>query len=65
MNIIQILIRSNVGTEVKESKSFSVLMDTTTDVSSFDQCVIVLRNIVLRYILETVIRERIMGLKYN
>lgn len=60
MNIIQILIKSNVGTEVKESKSFSVLMDTTTDVPGFNQCVIV-----LRYILGTVIKERIMGLKNN
>lgn len=58
MNIIKSLIQINIANEVKEARSYSVLMDTTTDVSGFDQCVIV-----LRYVLETEVKERIIGLK--
>ncbi|KAG8177445.1 hypothetical protein JTE90_008629 [Oedothorax gibbosus] len=44
--------------EIRKSGKFSVLMDTTTDVSGYDQCVIV-----LRYLFETSIKERILSLK--
>ena len=58
INIIKMLIQKEIGNEIKEAKLFSVLMDTTMDVSGFDQCVTV-----LRYVFETEVKERIIGLK--
>ncbi|KAJ8893458.1 hypothetical protein PR048_006056 [Dryococelus australis] len=53
INIIKLAIRAEIAKEVKEAKFFSILMDTTMDVSSYDQCVIV-----LRYLLGTEVQER-------
>ena len=58
INIMKMLIQKEIANDVKEAKLFSVLMDTTTGVSGFDQCVIVLRNM-----FETEVKERIIGLK--
>ncbi|EZA59350.1 Zinc finger MYM-type protein, partial [Ooceraea biroi] len=58
INIMKLTIQTEIANEVKQAKLFSVLMDTTMDVSSYDQCVIV-----LRYLLEREVKERVIGLK--
>lgn len=58
ISIIKFMIRDEIANDIRESKIFSVLMDTTMDVSSYDQCVIV-----LRYLLGKTVEERVIGLK--
>lgn len=52
-------IKNIISDQVKEAKSFSVMMDTTMDLSSFDQC-----SIVLRYVIHDEVCERVIGLKH-
>ncbi|XP_025196206.1 zinc finger MYM-type protein 1-like [Melanaphis sacchari] len=44
---------------IKKAKIFSVMMDTTMDLSSYDQC-----SIVLRYVPHNEVYERLIGLKH-
>lgn len=61
-NIIQHIgheIKSIISNQIKEAKMFSVMMDTTMDLSSYDQC-----SIVLRYVIHDEVCERVIGLKH-
>ncbi|KAE9523384.1 hypothetical protein AGLY_016332 [Aphis glycines] len=60
--IIQLIgneIKNIISREVKKGKIFSVMMDTTVDLSSYDQC-----SIVLRYVPHNEVYERLIGLKH-
>jgi len=60
--IIQLIgneIKNIISREVKKAKIFSVMMDTTMDLSSYDQC-----SIVLRYVPHNEVYERLIGLKH-
>ncbi|XP_025416538.1 uncharacterized protein LOC112687804 isoform X2 [Sipha flava] len=52
-------IKNMISREVKKAKIFSVMMDTTMDLSSYDQC-----SIVLRYVPHNEVCERLIGLKH-
>jgi len=61
-NIIQHIgheIQNIISNQVKEANIFAIMMGTTMDLSSFDQC-----SIVLRYVIHDEICERIIGLKH-
>ncbi|XP_025405010.1 uncharacterized protein LOC112679433 [Sipha flava] len=52
-------IKNMISREVKKANIFSVMMDTTMDLSSYDQC-----SIVLRYVPHNEVCERLIGLKH-
>lgn len=52
-------IKNMISRKVKKAKIFSVMMDTTMDLSSYDQC-----SIVLRYVPHNEVCERLIGLKH-
>lgn len=52
-------IKNIISREVKKAKIFSVMMDTTMDLSSYDQC-----SIVLRFVPHNEVSERLLGLKH-
>ncbi len=59
--IIQIIgneIKYLIANDIKKAGIFSVMMDTTIDITSYDQCVIT-----LRYVFQGVVHERVIGLK--
>ncbi|XP_050516717.1 zinc finger MYM-type protein 1-like [Diabrotica virgifera virgifera] len=58
INIIKELIQKDIVEEIKQAIYYSVQMDSTTDVSGFDQCIIT-----LRYVNRTEVKERIISLK--
>lgn len=55
VNVVSQLIKRSIADEVKEAAMFSVQIGTTQDITSTDQCAIV-----LRYVTETV-QERLIG----
>jgi len=52
-------IQNIISNQVKEAKLFSIMMDTTMDLSTFDQC-----SIVLRYVVHDEVCERVIALKH-
>ena len=55
IDVIRILIQHTVASEVKKAKMFSIQLDTTQDLTSKDQCAVV-----LRYVTD-VIHERLIA----
>lgn len=45
IDIISLLIQQTIAGEVKKAKMFSIQLDTTQDITSKDQCAIVLRYV--------------------
>lgn len=58
ITIISNMIKSTITTKVKEANMFSVLLDTTQDISVMDQC-----SIVLRFVVDGMINERLICVK--
>ncbi|KAL4107590.1 hypothetical protein QTP88_017915 [Uroleucon formosanum] len=58
ITIISNLIKSTITKKVNEANMFSVLLDTTQDVSVMDQC-----SIVLRFVTDGMINERLISVK--
>ena len=57
VRIIRDLVQESIVREVKEAGMFSVELDTTQDIMTQDQC-----SIVLRYVYEGVVHERLLSL---
>lgn len=55
IEVIGRLIQDHVVTEVKEAGMFSIQLDTTQDISSYDQC-----SIIIRYVTDT-IHEKLLA----
>lgn len=55
---ISSLIKSTISNQIKQSDMFSVLIDTTQDISVMDQC-----SIVLRYVINGEINEKLVAVK--
>ncbi|XP_025194264.1 uncharacterized protein LOC112593893 [Melanaphis sacchari] len=55
---ISSLIKSTISNQIKQSDMFSVLIDTTQDISVMDQC-----SIVLRYVIHGEINEKLVAVK--
>ncbi|KAL4088614.1 hypothetical protein QTP88_023703 [Uroleucon formosanum] len=58
INIISNLIKSTISKKIKEANMFSVLLDTTQDISVMDQC-----SIFIRYVVDGMIHERLISVK--
>jgi len=58
INIISNLIKSTISKKIKEANIFSVLLDTTQDISVMDQC-----SIFVRYVVDGMIHERLISVK--
>lgn len=58
ITITSSLISNQIGTEVKESKMFSILIDTTQDITVTDQC-----SIIIRYVLHDGVYEKLIAVK--
>lgn len=57
VSCIKEIMVADIVKEIKQAVIFSVLMDTTIDVSGYDQCAIV-----LRYVTEKEVKEKLLGL---
>lgn len=57
LNILKEQIRSTIINEIKKTKMFSVIIDTTTDVANLEQF-----TLIARYIYDGVIQERLIAL---
>jgi hypothetical protein len=58
ISIISNLIKSTITKKVNEANMFSVLLDTTQDISVIDQC-----SIVLQFVTDGMINERLISVK--
>lgn len=58
ITIISLLISNQIASEIKKSNMFSVLIDTTQDITVTDQC-----SIVIRYVLHDGIHEKLIAVK--
>lgn len=58
ITIISSLISNQIASEINKSKMFSVLIDTTQDITVTDQC-----SIVIRYVLHDGIHEKLVAVK--
>jgi hypothetical protein len=57
LNILKEQIRSSIFDEIKMSKMFSIIIDTTTDVANLEQF-----TLIARYVFEGIIQEKLISL---
>jgi len=58
ITIMSSLISNQIGTKIKESKMFSILIDTTQDITVIDQC-----SFIIRYVLHDRVYEKLVAVK--
>lgn len=57
-NVISSLIKQTISDQINKAQIFSVLIDTTQDITVMDQC-----SIVLRYVTNSTIHEKLIAVK--